>query len=125
MSEAAAQPAAVRTRKPAGPVRKFGRPLAEGVTLNDLVLPRAIGRDMPFTLNTAVVDAGAELPLHSHPQHEIWVVSSGSGVLDRGEETFEIAAGDVVLFESGIEHHLTNNGPVELRLVSVYWGRTA
>ncbi|GGS49232.1 cupin domain-containing protein [Streptomyces parvus] len=121
---ASADGPAARARRAAGPVRKFGRPLAEGVTLNDLVLPRAIGKDMPFTLNTAVVEAGAELPLHSHPQHEIWVVSTGRGVLVRGEETFPIGEGDVVLFESGIEHHLTNTGADELRLVSVYWGDT-
>lgn len=114
-----------RRRRPQGPVRKFPRPLAPGVTLNDLVLPPALGREMPFVLNTASVEAGAELPFHSHTQREIWVVASGHGVLNRGEDTFEIGEGDVVFFESGTPHHLRNTGEADLRLVSVYWQQTA
>ncbi|MBK3569774.1 MULTISPECIES: cupin domain-containing protein [unclassified Streptomyces] len=118
------EPAPV-TRQPRGPVRKFGRALAPGVTLHDLVLPPDVEADKPFVLNTAVLEEGAELPLHAHPEHEIWVVSSGHGRLDRGAETLDLTEGDVVLFHSGVEHHLANTGDGELRLVSVYWGGAA
>jgi mannose-6-phosphate isomerase-like protein (cupin superfamily) len=118
-----AQTNPARARGTGGKVRKFGRPLAPGVTLNDLVFPPSFGSSMGFTLNTAVVAIGAELPLHSHDQREVWVIMSGRGVLDRGEETFEIATGDVLLFEPNVEHHLTNVGAEELHLVSVYWDR--
>ncbi|MEV4556227.1 cupin domain-containing protein [Kitasatospora sp. NPDC049285] len=112
-------------RQGAGPVRKFGRPLAPGVVLHDLLLPPAVGRAMPCTLNTAVVAAGAELPRHSHPQTEIWVVAAGRGRLERGPEVFDIAEGDVVVFEPEVEHRLRNTGGTDLRLVSVYWGAVA
>ncbi|MEU8001121.1 cupin domain-containing protein [Catellatospora sp. NPDC049111] len=108
-------------RRSPGGLRRFSRPLAAGVTLDDLVLPRAVTQSMPFTLNTATVVVGAELPLHSHSQHEIWVITAGSGRLDRGTETFDIGEGDVILFESQTQHHLTNTGQVDLQLVSVYW----
>jgi quercetin dioxygenase-like cupin family protein len=104
-------------------VRKFDRALAPGVVLHDLILPRALAREMPCTVNTAVLEAGAELPRHSHPQTEIWVITAGSGRLERGGETFEISEGDVVVFEPEVEHRLSNTGGGELRLVSVYWGR--
>lgn len=104
-----------------GVLRKFPRPLAEGVTLNDLVLGSALRHDMPFVLNTACVAVGAQLPLHSHPQHEIWVIMQGHGMLQRGDEELQISEGDVVYFDPDVEHQLTNTASVELELVSVYW----
>ena len=104
-----------------GTVRKFGRPLAAGVTLDDLVLPRAQKEQMPFVLNTAQVEVGARLPLHSHSEREIWVITNGSGTLHRDAEAFDVCPGDVVLFQPGVEHELVNTCAEPIRLVSVYW----
>lgn len=111
-----------RSRPPRrGALRRFGRPLAEGVTVDDLVLSRADRERMPFVLNTAEIAVDARLPLHSHHEWEIWVITSGGGSLRRGDETLEVATGDVLLFEPDTEHQLSNTSAEPLRLVSVYW----
>lgn len=117
--------APARRRRTAGPVRKFSREIAPGVVLHDLVLGPAAPAQMPFVINTARVEPGACLPLHHHDQDEIWVVSSGTGTLRRGEETLTIGPGDVLHFWPDVEHQLTNDVAEPIVLVSVYWRRTA
>jgi mannose-6-phosphate isomerase-like protein (cupin superfamily) len=41
--------------------------------------------------------------------------------LHRGDEVFDVHPGDVVLFQPGVEHELSNTCDEPLRLVSVYW----
>lgn len=101
-------------------IRTFDRPIYPGVTLADLILPRTAD-GMPFTLNTARIEVGASLQRHSHDQQEIWVITAGSGQLNRGEETFDVSGGDIVHFIRNIEHELVNTSPEALHLVSVYW----
>lgn len=51
-------------------------------------------------------EKGAEGTLHSHPHEQAVYLLSGSVRFTRGEESFEVQAGQVVLVPSGTVHGL-------------------
>jgi quercetin dioxygenase-like cupin family protein len=50
------------------------------------------------------MDAGAEVPLHSHPHEQGGVLLSGSLVLTIGEETRRVAPGSLFLIPPNVPH---------------------
>jgi len=103
-------------------LRKLARALSPGTTLQDLALSREQREKLPFTLNLARLEARAELPRHAHSQTEIWVITSGTGIVRYGSaDPFSVSAGDVLLFTPNVEHRLANTGDKPLELLSVYW----
>ena len=62
---------------------------------------------------------------HSHPDNdEIYYIHSGNGTMTIGEDTFEISAGNVILYDGKEEHYITNTGEEELYLTMVFNNKT-
>jgi len=51
-----------------------------------------------------ILDEGAEIPIHSHPQEQVGYVVSGKLKIRVGEETALLAAGDCYYAPAGIPH---------------------
>jgi mannose-6-phosphate isomerase-like protein (cupin superfamily) len=63
---------------------------------------------------------GAGIGPHRHEQEdEVYIVLSGSGVLDDGTVTTRVSAGDAVLTGNGEAHAITNDGDEPLELIAV------
>ena len=71
-----------------------------------------------LSLGFAEIAPGGDLTLHYHSPSEIYVVTSGKGILNKSGELEEIKKGDVVYITGNAKHGLKNNGKDTLKF---YW----
>ena len=71
-----------------------------------------------LSLGFAEIMPGGNLTLHYHSPSEIYVVTNGTGILDKSGELETIKKGDVVYISGNAEHSLKNNGK---RTLEFYW----
>ena len=71
-----------------------------------------------LSLGFAEIAPGGDLTLHYHSPAEIYVVTNGSGMLNKSGELEEIKKGDVVYIAGNAKHALKNNGKETL---GFYW----
>ncbi len=60
------------------------------------------------TLGEAIMDPGAELPLHTHRVEEVMVITRGTATVVLGDETYTLNPSDVILAPAGVKHMLAN-----------------
>ena len=71
-----------------------------------------------LSLGFAEIAPGGELTLHYHSPDEIYIITNGTGVLNKSGELEEIKKGDVVYIASNAKHALKNEGKETL---GFYW----
>ena len=71
-----------------------------------------------LSLGFAEIAPGGNLTLHYHSPAEIYVVTSGKGILNKSGELEEIKKGDVVYIQGNAKHALKNAGTKTLEF---YW----
>ena len=71
-----------------------------------------------LSLGFAEIEPGGNLTLHYHSPAELYVVTNGTGVLNKSGDLETIKKGDVVYIAGNIEHALKNNGKETLEF---YW----
>ena len=71
-----------------------------------------------LSLGFAEIAPGGDLTLHYHSPSEIYVVTNGSGILNKSGELEKISKGDVVYIDGNAKHALKNNGKETLEF---YW----
>jgi len=71
-----------------------------------------------LSLGFAEMAPGGNLTLHYHSPAEIYVVTNGTGILNKSGELETIKKSDVVYIAGNIEHALKNNGEETLEF---YW----
>ena len=63
-----------------------------------------------LSVGFAQIAPGGNLTLHYHSPAEIYVVTNGTGILNKSGELETIKKGDVVYIAGNAEHALRNNG---------------
>ena len=77
-----------------------------------------------FFVAELVFEAGSEIPLHTHPVEEGFVVAEGTLTLRLGDETVVAEAESVVHIPPGVPHAVRNPGPRPARaLAGAPWSR--
>ena len=71
-----------------------------------------------LSLGIAEIAPGGDLILHYHSPAEIYVVTDGTGMLNKSGKLEEIKKGDVVYISKNAKHALKNNGKETLKF---YW----
>ena len=71
-----------------------------------------------LSLGIAEIAPGGDLILHYHLPAEIYVVTDGTGMLNKSGKLEEIKKGDVVYISKNAKHALKNNGKETLKF---YW----
>ena len=71
-----------------------------------------------LSLGVAEIAPGGDLILHYHSPAEIYVITNGTGTLNKSGELEEIKKGDVVYISKNTKHGLKNNGNETLKF---YW----
>jgi oxalate decarboxylase/phosphoglucose isomerase-like protein (cupin superfamily) len=71
-----------------------------------------------LSVGFAQITPGGNLTLHYHSPAEIYVVTNGTGILNKSGELETIKKGDVVYIAGNTEHALKNNGKETLEF---YW----
>jgi len=63
---------------------------------------------------------GAGIGVHQHEKEdEVYIILSGSGLLDDGKTRTRVSAGDAVLTGNGESHAITNDGAQPLEIAAV------
>ena len=71
-----------------------------------------------LSLGIAEIAPGGDLILHYHSPAEIYVITDGTGMLNKSGKLEEIKKGDVVYISKNAKHALKNNGKETLKF---YW----
>ena len=71
-----------------------------------------------LSIGFAEIAPGGDLTLHYHSPAEIYVVTSGNGILNKSGELEEIKKGDVVYISGNAKHGLKNIGT---EILEFYW----
>ena len=71
-----------------------------------------------LSLGIAEIAPGGDLILHYHSPAEIYVVTDGTGMLNKSGTLEEIKKGDVIYISENAKHALKNNGKETLKF---YW----
>ena len=71
-----------------------------------------------LSLGIAEIAPGGDLILHYHSPAEIYVVTDGTGMLNKSGKLEEIKKGDVVYISKNAKHALKNNG---IETLKFYW----
>ncbi len=71
-----------------------------------------------LSLGFAEIDPGGDLILHYHSPAEIYVITDGSGTLNKSGKFEKITKGDVVYIAGNEKHALKNNGK---EILKFYW----
>jgi mannose-6-phosphate isomerase-like protein (cupin superfamily) len=75
----------------------------------------------PFKASFFNIKANSSSPMDSHEVKEIWLVISGSGILECGDQLTEIKEKDVIFFDSFEKHTVNNTSNIELKMISLWW----
>jgi quercetin dioxygenase-like cupin family protein len=77
-----------------------------------------------FFIDEFRLEEGAQVPLHTHPVEEAWVVTEGSLTVQVGDDTVNVDANSVVRIPPGVPHAVRNDGPEQVRAISgAPWNR--
>ncbi len=73
-----------------------------------------------FIMGQVTIYPGGVVPIHSHPEEEVYLILSGEGQMTVAGETQRLAAQSVVYIPSNKEHTLVNNGDKNLVMIFTY-----
>ncbi len=80
--------------------------LVSHILLQQGDLPEAA--DAGFTATWVEIASRSRQRLHDHPSEQVYVVTSGKGVMQVGEEEQEVGVGDLIYIPSGAVHGIKN-----------------
>jgi mannose-6-phosphate isomerase-like protein (cupin superfamily) len=90
--------------------------------LEEILLNQDPKSGLPAHMSRWEVGPGGSSPLDHHRVRECWFIASGSGELTfKGEEKMEVAAGDILYFDSWESHEVKNTGQTTLSVFSIWW----
>ena len=95
-------------------------PIVELTRSNEAFRDEVItGKESQLVLMT--IQPGDEIGAEIHDDHDqILVFVEGQGQAMINDETFEVAANDLVFVHAGAKHNFTNTGSAPLKLYTVY-----
>ena len=73
-----------------------------------------------FAMGHSTLDPGGSIPQHQHPNEEVYVVLSGSGIVFVGDERQDVSEGCCVFIPPDAPHFLHNTGNGEMTILWVY-----
>ena len=73
-----------------------------------------------FAMGHSTLDRGGAIPEHQHPNEEVYVILSGSGLISVGNEQRDVAEGCCVFIPPDAPHFLRNTGDGVMTILWVY-----
>lgn len=67
------------------------------------------------------VQPAAESKLDVHKVFEMWLIASGSGIVEYQYKQVPVKAGDVLYFDSLAAHKIINTGKKTIKIFSIWW----
>jgi quercetin dioxygenase-like cupin family protein len=77
-----------------------------------------------FFVDELRMEHGAQVPLHTHPVEEAWVITDGRLTLQVGGDIVNVDADSVIRIPPGVPHAVRNDGPDPARAITgAPWNR--
>ena len=92
---------------------------ASGAGWNGKLEGKDIETNLSFLFNEVQGD-GLGPPRHSHPYDEVYLVREGQALVEVGDETCAVSAGDIVLIPAGSPHKVTTLGDDKTEIISIH-----
>ncbi len=106
-------------------MRKFDSTTADSYSVADVEVTRweqyDLGDALPFNAMWYVVPPGSSSPVDNHPERELSLVVSGRGLVQSGDDRFEVGPGNAFLLDCDEDHMVTNRSSEPLVVFSTYW----
>jgi mannose-6-phosphate isomerase-like protein (cupin superfamily) len=91
-------------------------------TLFQQIYPQGGEELADWGVGRAVVEPRSQTAPHSHDEHELFIVTAGTGAMSIGDETRQVSAGQAVLIPAGSTHSFANEESADrLEFFNVYW----
>lgn len=89
-------------------------------------LIRSLGVPIPkaFNIDEITILPNMMPPVDSHEVAELWLILEGEGDLYHQGKTHSLKPGDWSFFMPYDEHQILNKGQGDLRILSIYWGKS-
>lgn len=89
----------------------------DGSEIRELMHP-AVQGNLSQSLAEAIIPAGKQTLLHRHHKsEELYHIVAGHGVMQLGEDKFEIRVGDTIAIPPGTAHAVENYGVEPLKIL--------
>jgi mannose-6-phosphate isomerase-like protein (cupin superfamily) len=75
----------------------------------------------PFRASWWTVNPGSATEAERHDEHEIWIISTGTGSFTCGDTTMQVSSGDIVRIMPNTLHRIENNQSELLTVYSFWW----
>ena len=89
-----------------------------------LVGPEAPLEAERFVMGHVTVYPGGSVPLHSHPQEEVYYIVAGQGSIVVDQEIRNVQAGDCIYLSPGSSHMLKNTSTENMIMMFCYAPKT-
>ena len=87
------------------------------------VLQHQVSGGPGHKVKEVVLDGHGRLTLQYHPgRDETWVVVEGEALVELGDRTERLAAGQSIRVPRGVQHRLSNPSGVRLKLIEIGYG---
>jgi quercetin dioxygenase-like cupin family protein len=73
-----------------------------------------------FVMGHVTIFPGGSVPVHSHPQEEVYFIAEGAGTIEVDGQAAPVRAGSYVYMKPGSTHLLKNGGPGDMLMVFCY-----
>lgn len=73
-----------------------------------------------FVMGHVTIFPGGSVPVHSHPQEEVYFIAQGAGTIEVDGQTEPVCAGSYVYMKPGSTHLLKNGGSDNMIMVFCY-----
>jgi len=85
-----------------------------------IAVPTSAAEGATSTVVYIEIDAGYNVPLHTHSAEETIVVLGGSGTVTAGDRQAEATVGDVIVAPAFVRHGWRNDGEETLKFIGVF-----
>lgn len=92
-----------------------------GMTVQEVDFPASAVSAAPFRATRIVVQAGGQSPVDKHAVTECWLAAEGTATMQLGDNSFALAAGNVVAIAPHVPHQVTNKSDSDFVFFSLWW----
>lgn len=91
----------------------------DGCRIKEWLHPKNDSVDLPYSVAMATVDAGQASYKHKLEQAEVYLISSGQGIMHIDEEIKDVKAGDAIYIPSQCVQWIENTGNEPLCFIAL------
>lgn len=91
----------------------------DGCQIQEWLHPKDDAVDLPYSVAMATVDVGEQSYKHRLEQTEVYLITTGQGLMHIDDEEKEVKSGDAIFIESESVQWIENTGKIALQFIAI------